>query len=611
VSRGNERSELGRWLRWTAILLAILFLLSYCANKEGDDVVADCGVPTVSTPLRLKGITVSQRIGKTIHKLDDGDMPSGFEMARSAWEIRNTIMIWWKAMHDSANNDQEHSFVTGYKLRIKEAQQAALDACCPQPDVKNEDPKSPPDNDEQPWNPKNASLQKNTKLSGKYLAADALKRAGFPDKEIPTFVSIAKYESGFGADTSNPRNTFVKGWWQTDIRYWGFGDANNVYDNAVSAKKARDDAVKNHRSPYDPWSTKKVAQRNAAQYQTVAASLSTDTPPPAPEKKREDPTVEANPELPTVDGHIQNPETPQVPSGCASTGGESGGNGSGAADSLSLNSVKVIWPVPGHRTGTYAGHDGVDINRGNCNDDLGDKIVAPTSGKVSYVGWDKGYGNAIFIKTDIGNYTMIFGHTSAQSVQAGDRVSAGQKIGEVGNTYKKAKICAHLHFSIKPGMTYQTSLDFLNGKAKGFEVRGVASSAQIKGNIPAAISHSGYTPRALQVRSVTRANWGCATNRPPCINKMYGYVKKNIAGTNTPSDHSTGNAVDIMTSNKKLGNEIAEYMKVNSQALNVKYIIWNHQIWSTQRKREGWRSYNGVNPHTDHVHVSVESGTAA
>jgi len=34
------------------------------------------------------------------------------------------------------------------------------------------------------------------------------------------------------------------------------------------------------------------------------------------------------------------------------------------------------------------------------------------------------------------------------------------------------------------------------------------------------------------------------------------------------------------------------------------YVIWNHRIISTDRLGEGWRRYDGSNPHTKHVHVS-------
>jgi hypothetical protein len=39
----------------------------------------------------------------------------------------------------------------------------------------------------------------------------------------------------------------------------------------------------------------------------------------------------------------------------------------------------------------------------------------------------------------------------------------------------------------------------------------------------------------------------------------------------------------------------------------VKYVISRRRIWSLARDSEGWRPYNGSNPHTGHTHVSVSS----
>jgi hypothetical protein len=37
----------------------------------------------------------------------------------------------------------------------------------------------------------------------------------------------------------------------------------------------------------------------------------------------------------------------------------------------------------------------------------------------------------------------------------------------------------------------------------------------------------------------------------------------------------------------------------------TKYVIWNRRIWSRDRAADGWRRYDGVNPHVKHVHISV------
>lgn len=132
----------------------------------------------------------------------------------------------------------------------------------------------------------------------------------------------------------------------------------------------------------------------------------------------------------------------------------------------------IYWPVPGHETGTYPGHDGVDINRGSGWDDYGDPIRAAASGKVSYVGTGHGYGEAIFIKTDLGP-TNIYGHTSAQYVKAGQKVKGGVLIGKVGNTGNSS--APHLHFGVDPGLSYAASMAFLRGAiTKGISPNDVA-----------------------------------------------------------------------------------------------------------------------------------------
>lgn len=122
----------------------------------------------------------------------------------------------------------------------------------------------------------------------------------------------------------------------------------------------------------------------------------------------------------------------------------------------------VYWPVPGHDTSTYPGHDGVDINRGSGSDDLGDPIRAFRSGTITYVGTGHGYGEAIFEKTKAG--TVVYGHTSQQYVTAGQQVGGGDLIGAVGSTGNSS--APHLHFGI-PGGSYQQAMDLLAGAMLG------------------------------------------------------------------------------------------------------------------------------------------------
>lgn len=43
-----------------------------------------------------------------------------------------------------------------------------------------------------------------------------------------------------------------------------------------------------------------------------------------------------------------------------------------------------------------------------------------------------------------------------------------------------------------------------------------------------------------------------------------------------------------------------------ARRLGIMYIIWDHQIWGSYKAQQGWRPYQGSNPHTHHVHFSFD-----
>ncbi len=70
--------------------------------------------------------------------------------------------------------------------------------------------------------------------------------------------------------------------------------------------------------------------------------------------------------------------------------------------------------------------------------------------------------------------------------------------------------------------------------------------------------------------------------------------------------HPKGLALDMMTTK---GQALADYARANAAAFGITEVIWNRKIWTARRSKEGWRSYSGPSPHTDHVHLSF--GTSA
>jgi len=108
---------------------------------------------------------------------------------------------------------------------------------------------------------------------------------------------------------------------------------------------------------------------------------------------------------------------------------------------------------------------------------LGTSLIAITSGKISYLGFNGAGGFTITLKND--NFSISYCHTSPDFiVSVGDYISKGQEIGTVGplnvynvpnNPYKDkygrptngATTGAHLHLTIKKDGKAVNPLDYL------------------------------------------------------------------------------------------------------------------------------------------------------
>ena len=80
-------------------------------------------------------------------------------------------------------------------------------------------------------------------------------------------------------------------------------------------------------------------------------------------------------------------------------------------------------------------------------------------------------------------------------------------------------------------------------------------------------------------------------------------------GWDDHGEHSSGRALDIMTSDVELGTAIADFLQAHASELHLYDIIWRQRIWTPERASEGWRymSDRGSDTanHYDHVHVST------
>lgn len=105
-----------------------------------------------------------------------------------------------------------------------------------------------------------------------------------------------------------------------------------------------------------------------------------------------------------------------------------------------------VWPAAGRITQGYRFyHKAFDIANS-----AGGPILAADSGTVVLAGWpdNSGYANRVII--DHGNgYQTLYAHLSAVQVTAGQRVSRGSVVGQMGCTGRCTG--THLHFEVRQG----------------------------------------------------------------------------------------------------------------------------------------------------------------
>ena len=112
-----------------------------------------------------------------------------------------------------------------------------------------------------------------------------------------------------------------------------------------------------------------------------------------------------------------------------------------------------VWPVVGKLESGFGGrrnpfggnsyefHSGQDIDAA-----MGDPVVAGASGKVTFVGWQNGYGQLVVVDHG-GGLTTRYGHLSHIDIAQGQTVERGQFIGRVGSTGRSTG--PHLHYEIR------------------------------------------------------------------------------------------------------------------------------------------------------------------
>lgn len=302
---------------------------------------------------------------------------------------------------------------------------------------------------------------------------------------------------------------------------------------------------------------------------------------------------------------------------------------------------RVLFPLPegtwtktsdfGWRTHPITGdrsfHTGTDYAAAD-----GTPLFAVADGRVTTAEFSGGYGGLIVIDHTVAGQRVATAYAHMWShgihVQAGDTVTAGQHIGDVGSSGNSTG--PHLHLEVRPGGPDAEAVDAAAWLAEHGATEHEGGSTAGPGCAPGAdagppagfpggdpdamvddpTSDGQITARTAHVLDQVRAAfpgsaWACYSPRP-------GTVSEHPLGR--ACDGTFGNAIGEPATGEtlELGWAVTNWLQTHADTLGVEYLIWQDQIWSTARADEGWRPYTRgtdvVTRHLDHVHVTIREG---
>ena len=94
--------------------------------------------------------------------------------------------------------------------------------------------------------------------------------------------------------------------------------------------------------------------------------------------------------------------------------------------------------------------------------ELGDNVYSMTGGEVTKITEDKLYGKTIEIS--VNNAVCIYSGLATFTVEQGDRVEPGDKIGTVGAVPFEASDANHIHVAVKVNGNYTDPLNFIGNE---------------------------------------------------------------------------------------------------------------------------------------------------
>ncbi len=118
--------------------------------------------------------------------------------------------------------------------------------------------------------------------------------------------------------------------------------------------------------------------------------------------------------------------------------------------------------------GSGAMHAGLDFKG-----PIGTPILAAADGKITFAGWQGGYGNCIEI-THANGLVTRYAHLSGFTASLGQDVKRGVQIGRMGSTGRSTG--SHLHFEVRINGSAINPLKFLEANPDVLEIQAVAGN---------------------------------------------------------------------------------------------------------------------------------------
>ena len=221
------------------------------------------------------------------------------------------------------------------------------------------------------------------------------------------------------------------------------------YEKQLQAAQIQLLQLQGARNAYEQWAAQKAAEeaaaRAAAERAAREAAAAAAAAQKAAERAARDAAERAAREAAAGGATSGSGADPGSGGESSSSGSDTGGNAGYVKPTSGRVSSCFGW-----RWGAL--HGGVDIAA-----PIGTPVYSVTSGVVRRVGSATGFGLAVYIEGDDGAVT-VYGHVNRYFVTEGERISAGERIAEVGNRGQSTG--PHLHFEVHPnGRLYSGWVD--------------------------------------------------------------------------------------------------------------------------------------------------------